>query len=1405
MIIVFVNLLRVRKILIILIITLLKVSSSLAQVSFTTVTVPSTCSSNGVITVNASGGTSPYIYQIISSSTGIIRPAQNVPVFNNLPSGSYTIRVSDAANLTATNNTTIAGNYIPLTFTHTQQQSTIRIIPANGRAPYKFSYSSDGGNIYTTPIDSGIFHCMDSGIYLFRVYDSCSNFYTESVVVNPVIINANFTCANSSTAIVLNSISGGNGNYIFHAFGSGYNQTNTTGNFLNINRCNKNIVVRVTDKCNVIKDFNGCISPDYTFNVRCVNFKNSSVTLSNPTGGNGVPYQFIANNQVSNSTFIQNIPNASDSIIIGITDSCGFRNTIKIEKFKTGKSDSAFCENGYYSLYSLYKINESNFSFPPTVYTSISGPTSFTYTDTSSRDSSIAVLKNLQTGNYVYKVTNACGDEVIGSFNYNKKCFKKITLLKTQSCSELRLKISKDCVIDTNVLFTLMAMNGNIISQNTTGIFSGLNNDSCYKISAKDVDCDTTVLDIITPLRPKLRLFQTSCNTVTIGSTGTPKKYCGTSLGATFSATLNYIFADSLFNTLLNSPTNTVSNVPAGTHWIYAISNGCNSDTVRYIKQSGFTDTINFCIIPTVRFVGNSCRLSWQLRMMNNVRGTNYHLVGNGIDLVSNSTFIGVDSGSYILKDGCNEQEIFLPNYYNFKTTINPGCPSNASITASHSIDTSYINNLGRRYFFTVCNPQFVDYNIQEIGSGNPPTYSFSGLFTNLKTGTYYGVYFKGNAACNFYADTIFTPFYTRPALTATYGLICNGNSASVKASVVGGTLPYTYEVLNSSIPSVTTDSNFVLYNNLPLGVAEFRVSDACGISTNYSTEVLSVNFQPTFKKKCDGSVQLIAPDIFNTSYVWTNKNNDTIGTTPTVYTTPIGNDTFTVSIKHLSCTLNKTLYVSEFTSSIATANAGVNFSVDTTFTNLHGNVPPTGVIGTWRQIDPSSGNSVFNDIHDPNTKVTVNTFPGQYTYVWTLQDTIIGCITEDTVVVSYLRCPNIVAILYNKVVTNPICNGTGKIAVTVTQASTPVHYLWNTGDTTSSISNLSDSMYTVIIRDETSCTPDIYDTTYFIRKISTFDTLVRNVCNGDTLTINNKKYFTAGRFTDTLVNSVGCDSILSIQILLLAKSNTFDTLSFCEGATYTLPNNQLVTQTGNYIVRLTNSIGCDSLKNYNLTFYPKQLINIDTSICKGFSYQLPNGSSVNQSGNYVDSFQTTLGCDSIITTNLIVKDTLNAVFIGLDTTICESDKLDIELTYPNYVNYIWQDSSTQANFTINKAGIYFVKVFDGCTSTSDTVTIKTKDCTCFFYVPTGFSPNNDGFNDIFLPFNKCASFSDYNLSVYNRWSEIVFKTNDVTIGWNGFFKDKLQMTDSYVWYLEYFDIRQNEKIFLKGTINLIR
>lgn len=53
-------------------------------------------------------------------------------------------------------------------------------------------------------------------------------------------------------------------------------------------------------------------------------------------------------------------------------------------------------------------------------------------------------------------------------------------------------------------------------------------------------------------------------------------------------------------------------------------------------------------------------------------------------------------------------------------------------------------------------------------------------------------------------------------------------------------------------------------------------------------------------------------------------------------------------------------------------------------------------------------------------------------------------------------------------------------------------------------------------------------------------------------------------------------------------------------------------------------------------------------------------------------------------------------------------------------------------------------------------------------YVPNGFTPNGDGFNDFFKPVFPVEFVENYALKIYNRWGGLVYETNDVTEGWNG-------------------------------------
>ena len=81
-----------------------------------------------------------------------------------------------------------------------------------------------------------------------------------------------------------------------------------------------------------------------------------------------------------------------------------------------------------------------------------------------------------------------------------------------------------------------------------------------------------------------------------------------------------------------------------------------------------------------------------------------------------------------------------------------------------------------------------------------------------------------------------------------------------------------------------------------------------------------------------------------------------------------------------------------------------------------------------------------------------------------------------------------------------------------------------------------------------------------------------------------------------------------------------------------------------------------------------------------------------------------------------------------------------------------------------------------GCLS-KDSIFISTN---CDVFIPTAFSPNNDGTNDALNLINK--SVKSYTLKIFNRWSELVFETNNFSNSWNGTYKGEPCEVDHYTY-----------------------
>jgi gliding motility-associated-like protein len=145
-----------------------------------------------------------------------------------------------------------------------------------------------------------------------------------------------------------------------------------------------------------------------------------------------------------------------------------------------------------------------------------------------------------------------------------------------------------------------------------------------------------------------------------------------------------------------------------------------------------------------------------------------------------------------------------------------------------------------------------------------------------------------------------------------------------------------------------------------------------------------------------------------------------------------------------------------------------------------------------------------------------------------------------------------------------------------------------------------------------------------------------------------------------------------------------------------------------------------------------------------------------------------------------------------------------------------WSTGSTANEIEVSADGIYFVSGSDDCgILQTDSIVVDFIDCeidtttnenptTCFIQFPNAFSPNGDGFNEIFNPIaNQLCLVENYQLQIYSRWGELIFSSNDINTGWNGIYKNIPQELGTYVYIADAtlggMDMQQT------GTVTLVR
>ena len=88
-------------------------------------------------------------------------------------------------------------------------------------------------------------------------------------------------------------------------------------------------------------------------------------------------------------------------------------------------------------------------------------------------------------------------------------------------------------------------------------------------------------------------------------------------------------------------------------------------------------------------------------------------------------------------------------------------------------------------------------------------------------------------------------------------------------------------------------------------------------------------------------------------------------------------------------------------------------------------------------------------------------------------------------------------------------------------------------------------------------------------------------------------------------------------------------------------------------------------------------------------------------------------------------------------------------------------------------------------------------------WVPRAFTPNAESNNLFYV---KASTLEYYEITIYNRWGEQIFYSNDIAKSWDGTYNGNLCMKDYYVYHIRYSHINNPNEILLKtGTVLLLK
>jgi gliding motility-associated-like protein len=826
----------------------------------------------------------------------------------------------------------------------------------------------------------------------------------------------------------------------------------------------------------------------------------------------------------------------------------------------------------------------------------------------------------------------------------------------------------------------------------------------------------------------------------------------------------------------------TISNLPDGTVNVTVVdAQGCQvNNSATLVAPNCCTFTVSAALTqPTCGQNNGSIVLTSA-----NGSGNYTYTWANGSGAGTTASGIGAGTYSVTITDNgfanCFKDTTFTLNSnsnlsLSLTNPVNPTCAGNdGSITATLSGGTAP---------YTVT-----------IDTGGTPIvvnvpFAISQTITNLPDGTVNVSVVDAQGCQVNNSATLVTPncctFTVSAALTQP---TCAQSNGSIVITSTNGSGNYTYVWANGSGTGTTA-------SNIGAGSYDVTITDNgvtnCFIDTTFtltSNSSLAISLTNPVNPTCAGNDGSLTVDISGGTAPYT-VTIDT-GGTPFVINVPVAiSQTLTnlpagivnvTVVDAQGCQVNNT----------ATLTAPTNccsFNISAAITQ-----PACGLSDGSIVITPAngSGNYTYTWANGSGTGTTANNLAAGNFAVTITDNGFANCFIDTAFALINANAPAIGLVSQTDVAC--VGDATGAITVQVSGGTAPYTVLWSNGDTTLAVNGLTDGAYTVSVTDANSCASN-----------ATF-----TIAAGTVLVLQ------------TTMTPIDCNNPNggSAGVAVTGGTAPYNYLWNNAATTSTLTS----VTVGTYTVTVTDAQGCAAVDSVTVTGDSIASFNLgpDLTICFGDSVVLGTGLvgtvwSTGDTSDYLVVTDAGVYSGSISNGNCANSDTVSVSVEQIpnvpqlnvnDTIVCASETVILRVGDEGYL-YVWSTGDTASQIVVDTPGIYIVSAINDCGEVSAEALVTDENCACRLYLPNAFSPNADGANDVFKAYTVCTEIEEFNLTIFDRWGGVVYKSNDFTEVWNGTSKGKACIPGVYVYSLSYLS-RENgiRQIYRqKGSVTLLR